>query len=174
MKRISLLILIALILSVPARAQSEKTIILKDGTVLKGSLVELKNNIYTIQTSHLGQVQINESDITSINSGQAPAVSNSNLMKLTGGNSELTGKMQEMQQNIMENPEIMKEITALVSDEEIQILLKDPQLVQDISTMDPARVQDNGKVQALMQNQKFKALIDKLQQSFAPASSNQQ
>ncbi len=172
MKRIYLLLIAFSILCSPVYAQSTKTITLKDGSVLKGTLVELKDNVYTIQTSHLGQVQINESDILSINSGDAPVAASQNFTLPTSSNSQLTAKMQQMQQNIMSNPEMMQQIMQLVGDEEIQNLLKDPQLSQDIMHMDPEQIQNNEKVKALMENPKFRAVTEKIKQSFSPSPSS--
>ena len=47
-------------------ADASKIILLKDGSQLKGEVLAVNNDVYTIQTQNLGTIQIRGTDIVSI------------------------------------------------------------------------------------------------------------
>jgi len=67
-KYYSILILTIALLSIStvSYAETMKIIKLKDGSVLKGKVLQLSDGVYTLETSNLGEVDIEESDILSI------------------------------------------------------------------------------------------------------------
>ena len=59
---------------------------------------------------------------------------------------------------------MMAEIEEIVQDEEVKAMLSDPKLMEDVSSFDPMKIQQNPNVQKLMDNPKIKDLMNKIQQ----------
>jgi hypothetical protein len=146
-----------------AHAQSTKTIILKDGSKLKGQIVSLEDGVYKIQNSNLGNIQVREENILSISaedfSQPTPAA------PITGGGASagFRNQVQEIQGSVMSDPALMEDISTLTQDPEFIKMLNDKELISDIYSYDPARIQSNPKLQQLMQNPKMRELIEKIQ-----------
>ena len=141
-------------------SQEAKTITLKDGSVLKGKVIELNSGIYTIETLNLGRVDIPESNILSIASEEAINV------QQTGSNAsqkaQLQNQVQEIQGNILSDPGLMVEIQDILKDEEVQSLLSDPKLLDAVLSYDPEIIQQNDNVQDLIKNPKIQELMNKI------------
>jgi len=159
-KKILSLTLCLVSLSAAAFAGSQ-VITLKDGSQIKGDVTGLANDIYTISSPALGNITINKSLVASIADGSMPAPSSQT------GASQSVGpdKIQAMQTQMMANPEFMADLQQMASDPEIMQMLSDPALVQAVTSKDTNALQGNPKAQQLMENAKFRALIEKLRGS---------
>ena len=159
-----LLILSVFIFTHPSYAQSTKIITLKDGSVLQGEVVELTDQVYTIKTSNLGQIQLKESDILSIISKENYV----NAKKATEDRSlqsqQIKGQVQALQNNILSDPDIMRDIQSLIEDEEIKSIITDKNFINDIMSYDPQRIDKNEKTSDLMRNPKIQNLMNKINQ----------
>ena len=71
-------------------------------------------------------------------------------------------QVEAVQSQIMNNPELMKDITNLMADPEIMAALSDPAFVAAIQSQDPAAIENSPHMQELMNNPKMQALIEKL------------
>lgn len=151
--------------STVAFPESIKIIKLKDGSTLKGEVLQLSNGVYTLQTSNLGEVKINESDILSITS---PELLNSLPEKSTlagdADKAELQKQVQQLQGTILSDKGIMTEIQNILEDENIKALLSDPKLLEDVTSFDQQKIEQNINIQSLMNNPKMKELMKKIQQ----------
>ena len=152
-------------------ADSNKVITLSDGTKIIGKVVSLKDNVYSIESTQLGTVQIAEDKIVSIAAEGAP-----NIPVITSANAlpavdpaQLKQQAQDLQQKFLADEGLMKEIENLMNDEEIKKILSDPDVLNAILSYDPQNIQNNQKINQLMQNPKFKELLDKMQSKFSPA-----
>ena len=160
-----LIIIVACSFVSPVHAQSVKTITLKDGSVIKGNVLQLADGVYTLETGNLGKVTVPESDILSITTESAPVLPNTGD---TAGAS-LKGQVQEMQTSLLSDPEVMTEIQNIMQDPEIRSVLSDPAFMQAIMSYDPNQIKQNEKTQYLLQNPKFQSLMEKIQKKL-PAS----
>lgn len=119
----------------------DREIVLKDGSVITGTVKSFDGDTYVIESDSLGTISLSNSKIQAIRSAGSynanQSISPSDLMGI--------------QRQLMNDAEIMDLIKALQTDPQIQAILSDPQLLQSIT---------DGDVQALMNNAKFKALID--------------
>ena len=154
------LFLIFLAFACPLYAQSAKVITLKDGSVIKGNVLQLADGVYTLETGNLGKVNVAESEIVSI------AVEPETVPSDTGeaGNASLKSQAQEIQTNLLSDPSIMAEIQNIMQDPEIRGVLSDPAFMNAIMSYDPNQIQQNEKTQYLLQNPKFRSLMEKIQQ----------
>ena len=165
MKKYSLILILILTLislTTISFAQALKIITLKDGSVLKGKVVQLKNGIYTVETSNLGSINIPESNILSIASPEAVKI------QQAGGNTSqkalLKNQVQAIQGNILSDPGLMMEIQDILNDEEVKAMLSDPKLLDDVLSYDQEKIRKNDNVQNLLQNPKMQNLMNKIQQ----------
>ena len=154
------LIIAAANLALCAHAQSAKVITLKDGSVIKGNVLQLTDGIYTLETDNIGKVNVAESEIVSIAAESTPA------LPATGdtASAALKGQAQEIQTNLLSDPSIMAEIQNIMQDPEIRGVLSDPAFMNAIMSYDPKQIQQSEKTQYLLQNPKFQSLMEKIQQ----------
>ena len=164
-KRTLTFLFLSLFLALSAFAQSVKTIHLKDGSIIKGEVLELKNNVYTIKTPNLGQMQVADSDILTITSEEKNLLQPSNNPSESSGN--LKQQVQQLQGTVMSDPKIMSDIEHLMEDPEIKSLLADPSFMKNIMSFDPAQIQNNDKVKMLMDNPKMKSVMEEINQKIS-------
>ena len=148
-----------------AHAQSAKVITLKDGSVIKGNVLQLADGVYTLETGNLGKVNVAESEIVSIAVESAPAAPNMG----DTASASFKGQAQEIQTGLLSDPEVMVEIQNIMQDPEIRGVLSDPAFMNAIMSYDPNQIQQNEKTQYLLQNPKFQSLMEKIRQKL-PAS----
>ena len=175
MKKISPLILLLLIcfltISLPQEV-SAKSIQLKDGSVIKGTVVGFANGTYTIHTENLGEVKIEDNKIQNISEDMptSPMFSGNLPFANPSGNSQMTSQVQGIQSSIMADPQSMQDIQQLVQDPDIQKLLSDPSLLQAAMTHDPEQIQKNPAVSELLKNPKIQMLLNKMMEKFPTGS----
>ena len=167
MKNLITLLFIALLLfniTTLSYAQESKVITLKDGSILKGKVLELTDGIYTLETENLGNITILEANILSIAAPSAarPASEENN-------STELKKQVEQMQGTIMADEELMMGIQGLTEDEEIKAILSDPNLITDVMSFDQDKIEQNTNIQNLMNNPKMQQLMNQVQQKVAPA-----
>ena len=155
-----LLLLLAFSFISPVHAQTTKTITLKDGSVIKGNVLQLTDGVYTLETDNLGKINVAESEIVSIAAESAPVPPNAGD---TAGAS-FKGQVQEMQTSLLSDPEVMTEIQNIMQDPDIRGVLSDPAFMSAIMSYDPNQIQQNEKTQYLLQNPKFQSLMEKIRQ----------
>ena len=149
-------------------AETMKVIKLKDGSVLKGNVLQLSDGVYTFETSNLGEVDIEESDILSITSSELSGSSSGGSITTSDVQKrELQKQVQQIKGTILADEEILTEIQNMVEDESIKTLLSDPQLLKDVMSFDQQKIEQNTNVQELMDNPKMQELMDKIQQKYS-------
>lgn len=161
-----LLVSASLLFAAPAFAKTQ-VFTLKDGSQIKGELVEFEDGIYTVNTTSFGEMQINQNEVVSVaDPGATPAVP---TVAAPAGNaarnSELSQQVSAMQTQLMANPEFLADLQQMAQDPEIMNILSDPALVQAVTSKDVTAIQTNPRAKQLMDNPKMQALIEKLQAS---------
>ncbi len=160
-----LLFIILLGFACPLYAQPAKVITLKDGSVIKGNVLQLADGVYTLETGNLGKITVPEAEIVSIAAESVPAAPDTG----NTASASLKGQVQEMQTSLLSDPEVMTEIQNIMQDPEIRGVLSDPAFMNAIMSYDPNQIQQNEKTQYLLKNPKFQSLMEKIQQKL-PAS----
>ncbi|MBI5415739.1 MAG: hypothetical protein HZA29_02880 [Candidatus Omnitrophica bacterium] len=160
------LIVAAMNLALCAHAQSAKTITLKDGSVIKGNVLQLADGVYTLETDNLGKVNVAESEIVSITAESAPAPQDTGNVE----SASFKGQAQEIQTSLLSDPDVMTEIQSIMQDPEIRGVLSDPSFMNAIMSYDPNQIQQNEKTRYLLQNPKFRALMEKIRQKLPSRS----
>jgi hypothetical protein len=172
MKKIfSLCILTFVFFSLAAvgHAQNDKVITLTDGSVLKGKVVELKDNMYTIEILPGWEAESGES----VEPLKIPASSVESITPDTpkkelspAENANIKDQAVKLQNKIMEDTDIMGQMNQLAGQEEIKQLLSDPGVLSDVMSMDPDKIQNNENVQKLLNNPEMQKLLLHIQQKF--------
>ena len=150
-------------------ADASKIILLKDGSQLKGEVVAVNNDVYTIQTQNLGAIQIRGTDIVSITTGVIQHQSGAGPAKASPA-LNMQDQAQGLQNQILSDPKLVADLHNLTQDQEIMSIINDPHFLNDILSYDPERIQNNSKFQALINNPQFQQILNKIMQK-VPASS---
>ena len=163
----------AFIALIPIAAAAEEPAVplqfisLHDGTLLRGRLISVQNGTYVIQTEHLGEIRVKPEDIQSISSEKFQREERNPIRAQTPGKSGSLGMeilnspnaMQAVQQTLLSDPQIFTLIQDLMQDPEVLKIIQESNLMDDISTMDPATIQQNPDFQRLLQNPKIQKII---------------
>lgn len=139
---------------------AEQIINLKDGSIIKGTVISLENNVYRIQTQNLGEIKIQNADVVTITNEDATAAS---VTSSHPENIDLKAQVQQAQGNLMSDPTLMNDVQSLAQDPEIIKMLSDPNLVNDIMSYDQKKIEQNPKIKELMENPSMKALMEKME-----------
>lgn len=121
---------------------------LKDGSVICGEIVSFKGGIYTLKSSTLGTVKIEESKIRVIRF--KPSVKTKGKQRNSAQTSS-KAQVQALQQLMMGDKEIVSMILSLLNDPEVQKILEDPSITKAVNS---------GDIEALISNPKFMKLLD--------------
>lgn len=163
--------LIALSLTCAPALADTQVITLKDGSQLKGELVGVNAGVYTVKTPIMGDVRINQNQVVSISAeGSAPQAMPMPAAASSGMSNGYAPQIQAAQAQLMANPDIMTDIQDFAQDPEIAQLISDPQLMQMIMAKDVNGLQNTPQGQALINNPKMRALIEKIQGQGVAAS----
>jgi len=118
-----------------------REIVLKDGSVITGTIRSFDGKNYIIDSESLGTVSLSSGQVNTIRSptapGANPSISHSDVIGL--------------QQRLLNDKDVMALLQSLQNDPQIQSILSDPQLLQSVTS---------GDVKSLMNNPKFKALME--------------
>jgi len=151
--------------------QPLQVIKLKDGSTIKGRLVDVNNGKYSIETSTMGLVEIPAAEVASISSAAGenapwPGQGAETLPPVNQGPSGSIPpqQIQSLQQRLMADPEIKADIQALSEDPEIRQLLGNQDLLDAVFSMDPARMQNDPDFQKILNHPRIQRLIEKITQ----------
>jgi hypothetical protein len=146
-----------------------QNITLRDGTVLKGQLIEVRGDLYVIQTNQLGLINVKAAEILGIAPATAAVTTPAELPQTMGAvpttiNPLSNSPQGQMAQQFLQDPEISATMQELMKDPEIMNLLKDPSIMAAALSGNPEQIQNNEGVKALMQNPKMQELMSKMAQ----------
>lgn len=142
-------LLIALVLGAPAARGESSRIELQDGSVISGEVVGFSEGHYLIQSPTLGQISVDQSQIRSVQPGNADPSS-----------SGYASEIQSLQQQMIGDPEIINMLTALQNDPEVQAALADPEFMRLVTSGNLGALQSNPRFQRLINNPSLRAIRD--------------
>lgn len=159
--RLTLLVLIALLISTPAvSTDAERVIELKDGSRISGAVIDYRNGIYTIESGILGRLQLPDAKIQSIHS---PSARNKGP-GLTSFDAATLSQYEHIQNRIMVNPEVLPLVLSLQQDPGVLDILNDPEIMQAIASGQVVKLQNNPKIRRLESNPTIQEIIQVLSQ----------
>jgi len=144
-------IAVLLLLAGMAAAAETRVMELVDGSTITGELLSLSAGVYTIRSSALGTIKINESKVRAIRSkGQSGAASD------TGS------QVKTLQDTMFGQADIMSMIQTLQNDPEFQKVLKDPEIMKAVQAGDLTALMSNPRFMRLLNNQAVREIQNKL------------
>lgn len=123
---------------------------LKDGSVITGTVRSFDGKNYIIDSESLGTISLSSGEIKTIRS----AASANNAIS----QSEVIG----LQQRLLNDKDIMALMQTLQNDPQIQSILSDPKLLQSVTSGDVQGLMDNPKFKALMENPTIREITKKI------------
>ena len=145
MKKSIFLVLFVLMSLSLADAAEKSRIELADGSALDGEIVSFSDGKYTVNSSSLGTLQIEDSKVRAIHKGDL--ITGVPKTEVAASDTvDVQSEMQRLQPVITGNPEIMRTVAGLISDPDFKALLEDPAIMSAAKSLD---------VKALMANEKF-------------------
>ncbi|HUT69754.1 MAG TPA: hypothetical protein VMW89_03680 [Desulfatiglandales bacterium] len=144
---ISSLLMMAFLISTGAAGELGQVELI-DGSVICGEIVSSEGGIYTLKTSTLGTVRIEESSIRAIRfETPGNAKGKENAFRRPAPEAQVHA----LQQLMMGDPEIIRMLLTLLNDPDVQGLLQDPSIIEAVNA---------GDIEALTSNQKFMKLLE--------------
>jgi len=135
------------------------TIELKDGSRIDGEIQSIENGAYTVRSSSIGTVRIEQSNILRIDYGGDVANAARSPGKSPARDDALTSDVQQLQTRLAQDPAAMQSIMSLQSDPQIQAVLSDPEIAKALQEGDYFSLLGNPKIQALESNEHLKQLL---------------
>jgi hypothetical protein len=146
-----------------------KSFQLRDGSVISGQLLGLRDGHFLVESPSLGQLRIPENDVLAMTTAGAQPVKIAPtnppappVSALGSGGGAYAGEIQAAQRQILSSPELMAEVQALALDPQVQSLANDPAFLNALMSGNLQAIQDNPRTQALMSNPKVQQLIGKV------------
>ena len=142
------LVLIISIFCGLAYAGTRGEIVLTDGSVVYGEIRSVSGGVYTIESSTMGVMKIDQSKIREIRFGvqSVDRQASENIPKW-----DMNSELQAIQKSILGNRDILNIILTLQDDPEFQKILNDPDVMNSVLA---------GDVQGLMANPRFLKLLN--------------
>jgi len=128
---------------------------LTDGSVINGEIISLSEGIYTINTPSLGQIKLEGTKVSKIETGNSAISQAENLTQ---------SKVESYGKTLMEDPKNAAIVTELAADHQFQELAKDPQIKEAAKAGDIQAMMKSEKFKAILENPKLKETIKKLKQ----------
>ena len=135
------------------------TVVLRDGTVIQGEVVSLRDGVYRIETDSAGTLHVRKQEVRSIDeNGKSPIRSG---VGLPPGASSEAGALDVAKARIAEDPKLLAMVLALQNDPAVLAVLADPEITRAIAADDYSSLMNNPKIIALMNDEKVREVIDK-------------
>jgi hypothetical protein len=142
LRTILLSLLMTGIVTVTTSAAEIKEIELTDGSVITGEVLSLSSGVYTIRTSSLGTLKLDEVKVRTIR----PQSTSSSRQ------SSQTSDVKSLQDKMMSDQEVMSMIQSLKDDPQFLKILEDPEIMNAVSSGDTAALMANPKFLQLLHN----------------------
>lgn len=141
---------------------------LDDGSLIKGRIVAVDENIYRVETPSLGVIPISRDRVVAITKdapSPAPATSSNGLSlnQQLSRDPALAQKMMTTQNRILSDPVLMESLVTLTQDPEMAALLSDPSLLTDLMNTPTDQWADHPKLKKLINHPALKRVIETIQ-----------
>jgi len=130
-----------------------------DGSTIYGEILSFNDGIYTVKSSSLGTIKVDESDIREI---RVQSANTKNREYATPGNSSISPEVRALQTFMQNDQEIMAIIFSLQNDPDFQEIISDPGILNAVNSGDIAALISNPKFMSLLNNHKTQEIQKKL------------
>jgi len=132
-----------------------------DGSTIYGEILSFNDGIYTVKSTSLGTIKVDESDIREI---RVQSGNTKNRKYANPANSAISSEVQSLQTLMQNNQEIMAIVFSLQNDPDFQDIMSDPGILNAVNSGDIAALISNPKFMSLLNNHKIQEIQKKLAQ----------
>jgi hypothetical protein len=145
-------------LSGAALAGGLSEIELVDGSKLRGEIVSIHNDLYTVKSPSLGNIDIDSSKIRLIRLQPTGAQTEAQTGVSTAVDSAHRSEIEALQKSMVSDQATMSLVTSLQNDPEVQALLQDPAIMSAVTSGDVTALMANPQFLKLLQNPKIQEI----------------
>jgi hypothetical protein len=148
-----------------AMAQQTVEVALKDGSTIRGRLLETRDHKLWIHTESMGPLSI---DLENVARMVTPSGTASQRLSEPTSASAITGRAEQqtsmdvVKSSLMSNPDVLAAMMTLVDDPEVLHLALDPDLQAAIASGNLTAASQNPNLQELLNHPKIRAIMDRL------------
>jgi hypothetical protein len=125
---------------------------LRDGSVIRAEIIELKNGVYTLRSPSLGTMRVRQSNVVGTGRGAAPAARSSGPPSTSRG-------IEGTREALRSNPEAMERIMSLKGDPDMRRILNNPKLMDALRRGDLQSLSNSPEIRKLMKNPAVRDLL---------------
>jgi hypothetical protein len=130
-----------------------------DGSTIYGEIISFYDGMYTVKSSSLGSIKVDESDIREI---RVHSGNTKNREYASPPNSSIGSEVQALQTFMQNDQEIMAIIFSLQNDPDFQDLMSDPGILNAVNSGNIAALISNPKFMSLLNHHKIQEIQKKL------------
>ncbi|MGE5280301.1 MAG: hypothetical protein ACM3L6_06135 [Deltaproteobacteria bacterium] len=153
-----------------AGPDEERIVHLKDGTVLRGTLVPDASGVFRIKTSSLGDVRIDPSEIVSVETGAEASAPQEGAAPKKESKEE---RIEALKGDIMNDQSTMATVKELAANDEVVNLMLDKDLQKAILARDFEAMRQNPNFQAFASRPDVQALVQKIRDQHPGAGTDE-
>lgn len=132
-----------------------------DGSTIYGEILSFSDGVYTVKSSSLGTIKVDESDIQEI---RVKSGNTKNRDDAGSANSSISSEVQSLQAVMQNDQEIMAIVFSLQNDPDFQEIMSDPGILNAVNSGDIAALISNPKFMSLFNNRKIQEIQKKIAQ----------
>ena len=157
MRMLTLMVLCFLSAHVSAGEFSEISLV--DGSIIYGEIKSFHAGVYTVKSAAFGLVKISEADIQQI---RPKSTSTKKRESTKPEIPEVSSNLLALQELMSRDQEIMNLIAALQNDPDFLEIMRDPVILNDVSTGNIGALLSNPRFMDLLKNQKIQEIQKRL------------
>ena len=139
-------------------ATEQRQIELNDGSVIVGEIIAFNQGTYTIKSTTLGTLMLKDSNIRTIRSPTTNSAAPSSL----SSNPAISSELQNLQNLIMNDPEMMNSIASLQNDPQFQAILQDTEIMNAITSGNFNELLNHPNFAKFLENKKVKEITKQI------------
>ena len=125
---------------------------LRDGSVIRAEIIELKNGVYTLRSPSIGTMRVKQNDVVGTGGGAAPVAR-------SPGRASASRGIESTREALQSNPGAMERIMSLKGDPDMRRILNNPKLMEAIRRGDLNSLANDPDIRKLMNNPAVRDLI---------------
>lgn len=128
------------------------TLKLRDGTVVRGTIVSLSGGAYQVDSDTLGRIEVKQSDVETVQYGRGTS---------STSDAATSAQIRQIQTGLAADGSIMAMISALQDDPKLKEILADPALMRAVGSGDLTTLMASEKFMSLLNHPDIKAITKK-------------
>ena len=166
-----MLVMVALMAVNGLSAQQTQRIVLNDNSIIVGEIVEMRDGVYRIKTTAMGEVQVRADQINSMTANnssqvqildQEPPASHNPRQPDSANYSHQQEHVNSRVRSMAMNEDYLENLMDLSGSSEMLSVMSDPEVMDAISRNDYEFLMNNEKMKNLMDSQGIRSLLGEM------------